>query len=202
MLIGSTVQTPGTSPPSPVDSKALMAAHLEAVARDRCQQAYGALFRFFAPRIRSYAISQFGSEDVAMELVQETMTTVWLKAHLYHPQRGAPSTWIFTIARNLRFDMLRKQRKSKELVCAEDLWVMLCEQTPDSNQPQADEQVLQQHIDVLIEALPDKQRRVMHRIYVQGKSQQEVAEELNIPLGTVKSRTRLALAKLKEKLDD
>ena len=133
-----------------------------------------------------------------MELVQDTMTNVWQKSHLFDASKGSASTWIFTIARNIRFDLLRKQRNRKEDICADDLWPVLCEQTGDPNEVAHDDQVSFDQLSELIHVLPDKQRQVIEAIYIEGKSQQEVADEMDIPLGTVKSRTRLALLRLKE----
>lgn len=98
--------------------------------------------------------------------------------------------------------MLRKQRNRKEDICADDLWPVLCEQTADVNEVSLDEQITLQELGVLFEELPKKQREVIEAIYIEGKSQQEVADQFNIPLGTVKSRTRLALQRLKEMLKD
>ncbi|GAC35462.1 RNA polymerase sigma-70 factor, ECF subfamily [Paraglaciecola polaris LMG 21857] len=143
-----------------------------------------------------------GNEALAMELVQDTMSNVWQKSRLFNADKGAPSTWIFTIARNIRFDMLRKQRNRKEDICADDLWPILCEQTADVNEVALDDQVILQELGQLFDELPQKQRVVIEAIYIEGKSQQEVADQLSIPLGTVKSRTRLALQRLKEMLKD
>ena len=124
------------------------------------------------------------------------------KAHLFNAEKGSPSTWIFTIARNIRFDMLQKLRNRKEDVCSDDLWPVLCEQTADANEAPLDEQVTLEQIGHLFESLPVKQKAVVEAIYIDGKSQQEVSDELSIPLGTVKSRTRLALQRLKVMLND
>ena len=97
---------------------------------------------------------------------------------------------------------LRKQRNRKEDICADDLWPILCEQTADVNEVALDDQVILQELGQLFDELPQKQRVVIEAIYIEGKSQQEVADQLSIPLGTVKSRTRLALQRLKEMLKD
>ena len=135
------------------------------------------------------------------ELVQDTMANVWQKAHLFDKAKGSPSTWIFTIARNIRFDMLRKQQNRKEDICSEDLWPVLFEHTADTSVPDLDEQTTLHEIGEMLNSLPPKQQVVVEAIYVSGKSQQEVADELHIPLGTVKSRTRLALQRLRELLN-
>jgi RNA polymerase sigma-70 factor (ECF subfamily) len=143
-----------------------------------------------------------GNEAIAMELVQDTMSNVWQKAHLFNSEKGSPSTWIFTIARNIRFDMLRKLQNRKEDVCSDDLWPVLCEQTADTKIAPLDEQVTLEQVGQYFNELPAKQQRVIEAIYIDGKSQQEVADELQIPLGTVKSRTRLALQRLKDMLKE
>ncbi|MFQ3236799.1 MAG: RNA polymerase sigma-70 factor (ECF subfamily) [Paraglaciecola sp.] len=82
------------------------------------------------------------------------------------------------------------------------MWPVLCEQTSDPNDVALDDQIMLQQIGHLFDQLPDKQRVVIQAIYIEGKSQQEVADQMSIPLGTVKSRTRLALQRLKEILKD
>jgi RNA polymerase sigma-70 factor (ECF subfamily) len=178
-----------------------MAAHLDTVAKERCKASFAKVFGYFAPRLRSYALKQMGNEAIAMELVQDTMSNVWQKAHLFNAEKGSPSTWIFTIARNIRFDMLRKLQNRKEDVCSDDMWPILCEQTADPKEKSLEEKVTLQQVGELFNKLPEKQKAVIEAIYIEGKSQQEVADELEIPLGTVKSRTRLALQRLKDMLE-
>ncbi|GAB3034257.1 sigma-70 family RNA polymerase sigma factor [Bowmanella dokdonensis] len=201
MLVGIQLEDRQTRTSVPFEVVEEMAGYLQAVALRRCQRSFSKLFSHFAPRLRSYALKQMGNEAQAMELVQETLANVWQKAHLFDVDKGTPSTWIFTIARNIRFDMLRKQRNRKEDICSEDLWPVLCEQTASPGEISLDHQMTLQQVGVLFESLPEKQRLVIEAIYIEGKSQQEVADDLEIPLGTVKSRTRLALQRLKEMLD-
>lgn len=172
---------------------------LAKVAETRSRAAFSELFSHFAPKLQAYGTRQFGNEQTAMDLVQETMTNVWHKAHLFKPDRGSPSTWIFTIARNIRFDLLRKNKKRKDDISADELWPILAEQNDNLDDDYAlDNDVLMQEIAHYYAQLPDPQREVVEKIYIEGKSQQEVSDSLGIPLGTVKSRTRLALKKLKE----
>jgi RNA polymerase sigma-70 factor (ECF subfamily) len=202
MLVGISLETQQINSVKPIECAQEMSEYLSIVASERCKRSFSKVFSYFAPRLRSYALKQMGNEALAMELVQDTMSNVWQKSHLFNSEKGSPSTWIFTIARNIRFDMLRKQRNRKEDVCSDDLWPILCEQTPDANEVSLDHQVTMDEIGVLFDSLPEKQRLVIEAIYINGKSQQEVANELDIPLGTVKSRTRLALQRLKEMLKD
>jgi len=98
--------------------------------------------------------------------------------------------------------MLRKLQNRKEDICSDDLWPVLCEQTADPMLAPLDEQITLEEVGQYFENLPIKQKAVVEAIYIDGKSQQEVADELEIPLGTVKSRTRLALQRLKEMLKE
>ncbi len=200
MLIGMTLPDEHKNVRQPKECADEMAGYLSRVATERCKSSYAKIFNFFAPRVRSYALRQVGNDAMAMELVQDTMSNVWQKAHLFNVEKGSPSTWIFTIARNIRFDMLRKQQNRKEDICSEDLWPVLFEQTADPKVVDLDDQTTLQEINELLVELPEKQKVVIEAIYIAGKSQQEVADELGIPLGTVKSRTRLALQRLKELL--
>lgn len=202
MLVGIPLDAKYANQVMPKECALEMSAHLERIGSQRCKRAFSIVFNYFAPRLRSYALKQMGNEALAMELVQDTMSNVWQKSHLFNADKGSPSTWIFTIARNIRFDILRKQRNRKEDICAADLWPVLCEQTPGPNDVALDEQIMLQQIDHLFAELPDKQRVVIQAIYIEGKSQQEVADQMAIPLGTVKSRTRLALQRLKEILKE
>ncbi|MBT0585834.1 sigma-70 family RNA polymerase sigma factor [Alteromonas oceanisediminis] len=202
MLVGIPVEANQSRPVKPIECADEMSGYLVEVASDRSKVAFSKIFGYFAPRLRSYALKQMGNEALAMELVQDTMSNVWQKAHLFNSEKGSPSTWIFTIARNIRFDMLRKLQNRKEDICSDDLWPVLCEQTADANETSLEEQVTLEQLGHLFDALPVKQRVVIEAIYIDGKSQQEVADELSIPLGTVKSRTRLALQRLKDMIDD
>lgn len=198
MLVGIPTSTRNVETMQQMDMSVQMVSYLSDVAQTRDKSSFAKLFNYFAPRLRSYALKQMGSDAQAMELVQDTMSNVWQKAHLFDSEKGSASTWIFTIARNIRFDMLRKQKNRKEDICADDLWPVLCEQTPEPNEVSLEHKMMVEQIEVMFDKLPEKQRAVIKSIYIDGKSQQEVADELDIPLGTVKSRTRLALERLRE----
>ncbi|MRJ40690.1 MULTISPECIES: sigma-70 family RNA polymerase sigma factor [Idiomarinaceae] len=188
-----------TMPPAQPDNPEHAAELLAQIATEQSRAAFSELFKHFAPRLQAYATRQFGNEQTAMDLVQETMTNVWHKAHLFKPDRGSAATWIFTIARNIRFDFLRKNKYRQNDLSADDLWPVLAEQNESLDDDYAlDDDLLMQQLAVYCEQLPPAQKTVIELIYIEGKSQQEVADALDIPLGTVKSRTRLALQKLKE----
>jgi len=169
------------------------------IALKRDKQAFSELFSYFAPRLRAFGIRMFGNEQLAMEMVQDTLLNVWNKAGLFDPARGCATTWIYTIARNVRFDMLRKKQQRKDEISADDLWA-------DGEQPDVEGDHSQQWDLLLIaeklaphfQALPPSQREVVEKVYLEELSHQQVAELLAIPLGTVKSRLRLALERLRE----
>ncbi|ASG65677.1 RNA polymerase subunit sigma [Idiomarina piscisalsi] len=198
-MVSGRTSTRGSMNTTQTDAAERAAELLASIAETRSRAAFSELFRHFAPKLQSYATRQFGNEQTAMDLVQETMTNVWHKAHLFKPDKGSPSTWIFTIARNIRFDLLRKNKKRKDDISADELWPILSEQNDNLDDGYSlDNDVLMQEISQYYAQLPDAQRIVIEKIYIEGKSQQEVSDALGVPLGTIKSRTRLALKKLKE----
>ncbi len=175
---------------------------LERVGQSQDRDAFRDLFKHFGPQIKYYAISN-GLAHQADELVQEVMISIWRRASLYDWRKAAASTWIFTIARNQRIDMLRKiQRGSAEMPLeTEDLW-----QIPGDNEkdpvPSLHRIIAERRIRESFEHLPEEQVTVLAKVYLEHKSHQAVSEEMGIPLGTVKSRVRLALSKLKVILQD
>ena len=160
--------------------------------RDR--DAFARLFRHFAPRIKAFLRRGGMGDAQAEDCVQDVMATLWNKAHLYDPTRATVATWIFTIARNRRIDMLRRVRPEPE-----DLpWGQ--EPEPD----QADAFALRQEAQRLGEAiaqLPDAQRSLIERAFFGEVSHSEIAAETGLPLGTIKSRIRLALDRLRQRLN-
>ena len=164
------------------------------VARIRDAQdetAFARLFAHFAPRVKAFLMRSGADSTLAEECTQEVMAALWQKAHMFDPSRASVATWIFTIARNRKIDALRKQRRPEP----EDLpWGQ--EPEPD----QADVLALQQESDQLgdaIAALPEKQRVLIEKAYFGGLSHSEIAEQTGLPLGTIKSRIRLALDRLR-----
>jgi len=173
------------------------------VAVNADKAAYAELFNYFAPRLKAFGMKMFGNEQQALEMVQDTMLNVWKKANLFDASRGCASTWIFTIARNVRFDMLRKKQSRKDDISADDLWADGdYPEQEDSSNDKWETMLLSEKLAPHFEALPPAQRLVMQKVYIEEKSHQEVSDELAIPLGTVKSRIRLALDRLREALDD
>ncbi len=168
---------------------------LARVAEHDDKAAFRQIYQYFAPRIKAYAVNQ-GFSQHAEALVQEVMTNVWRNAGSYSESLASVSTWIFTITRNQRIDMLRKLNRTRaEIVIeTEDLWQIPTEDTTiRSIQNLSTEKFVKSAID----RLPEEQMIALRKVYYEGKTHEEVAEELNIPLGTVKGRLRLSLQKLR-----
>ncbi|MEH6592096.1 MAG: sigma-70 family RNA polymerase sigma factor [Halioglobus sp.] len=167
---------------------------LQLIAKNQDRAAYTRLFRHFAPLMKAFALSgSTMSANHADELVQEVMIKVWQKAAAFNPEKAAASTWVYTIARNCRTDMFRRLQKFDTSLTAEDIGGDL----------ETEEAFLVLHrkrsrdrIRGLIKDLPEDQAQILNKVYMEGKSHSEVAGELDIPLGTVKSRVRLAVQKL------
>lgn len=160
--------------------------------RDRGDRAaFAALFRHFAPRVKAFLMKSGAGEAIAEECTQEVMATLWTKAHMFEPSRASVSTWVFTVARNKKIDVLRRQRRPEP----EDLpW------GPEAEPDQADVIAMQQDSERLAKAiaeLPEKQRDLIERAYFGEFSHSEIAEQTGLPLGTIKSRIRLALERLR-----
>ena len=169
-----------------------LADWLVAVAQRRDREAFAGLFQWFAPRVKRYMQRLGADPDTAEDLAQETLVQVWRKAAQYDPARP-PSAWVFTVARNLRIDRLRRQRLFE---------VELTEEADAEDEFGDGHQRTLERLDAgrltdLVGALPAEQVQVVRLAYFEGLSHAEVGRALDVPLGTVKSRLRLALAKLR-----
>ena len=162
------------------------------VAEDRDERAFQLLFDDYAPRIKYYMMQQGAEAATADDIAQEALTTVWRKAHMFDPSKGNAPAWIYRVARNLRIDRIRRER----------VWQPLPDDHREeaSNDPTPDEELSQNEVQTAvreaIETLPVEQREIIELCYMGGLSQSEAAERLEIPVGTVKSRMRLAYGKL------
>lgn len=172
---------------------------LQRVALIRDKQAFEQLFDHFAPLVKGYLLSLPSTTftaNMAEELTQEVMLNIWRKAHLFDPFKASASTWIYTIARNLRVDAIRKHSKHLNDVSAEEVWYEEADPTQElihSLQKLTTEESLRESLTLL----PIDQKQVLSKVFMEDKSHQAVADELGLPLGTVKSRVRLALQKLR-----
>jgi RNA polymerase sigma-70 factor, ECF subfamily len=167
-----------------------------AVAKERDRKAFARLFEYFAPRLKTYMRRSGASEANAEELVQETMLAVWRKAESFDPSSAGASTWIFTIARNLRIDALRRERRSGEATASDvDLEFLIdAAPWPDERTAAAQGEKLMRRA---LAQLSGEQMRVVELSFFEERAHPEIARILQIPLGTVKSRLRLALKQLR-----
>ena len=179
-----------------VDSsnKQLWAELIKKVEILKDTSAFEELFNHFAPRVKAFLMKSGADPQMAEECSQEVMATVWRKAHLFDPSRASASTWIFTIARNKKIDAIRKQNRPEP----EQLY-------PDQDYEPDQETIveLQQETERLtsaLEELPEKQRVLVEKAYLGELSHSEIAEITGLPLGTIKSRIRLALEKLRHSM--
>ena len=167
-----------------------------AVAVNRDRLAFARLFREFLPLVRAYCLKAYpGANSMADEVAQEVMIKVWEKAHTYKPEASALTTWLYTLTRNARIDYLRKNGRHISNIDPEPIWDTLEDEGANPFQLAQQRQFEQQIKDGLA-LLPAEQRQVLAKVYLEGATHQEVSETLNIPLGTVKSRVRLALKSL------
>jgi RNA polymerase sigma factor (sigma-70 family) len=172
---------------------------LVTVARHQDREAFARLFAHFAPRVKRFLMLAGSSQAQAEELAQETMAAVWRKASLYDPARAAASTWIFAIARNLRVDSLRRNRADAagdECFEADLL---------EADQPAAEDALhaarLNERLRGALAQLKPEQVQVLRLSYFDDEPHARIAAVLGIPLGTVKSRIRLAVAQLRRLLE-
>jgi RNA polymerase sigma factor (sigma-70 family) len=168
------------------------------VARDRDRQAFETLFDFFAPRIKAY-LRRLGLDAASSEeICQEVMVTLWHKASLFDPAKSTLSTWLFRIARNRRIDLARRD-KSDALDEDDPFLQPDAEPLPDEGIDSARREI---RIRVAMSQLPPEQFEVIRFAFFLGYPHSRIAEETGLPMGTVKSRIRLAFARLKAILED
>jgi RNA polymerase sigma-70 factor, ECF subfamily len=176
-----------------------MAATLvQAIAARHDREAFKELFRFYAPRIQTMLMRSGATSEAAEDLAQETLIAVWHKAGSYDLGRATVSAWIFTIARNLRIDRFRSDQRS-QLHHVYEL-VQPAEPLPPDAPLEAVER--ESRIRAALDGLPTEQVRVVELSFFEGQAHGDIARALGIPIGTVKSRLRLAMARLREFLGD
>ena len=167
------------------------------VADHRDKAAFSILFDHYAPLIRAYSLARDpGANLVADELAQEVMIRIWLKAGSYNSQLANINTWIYTLARNCRIDYFRRNGRFVSEIDPTEIFNNMEDEGPSPFQL-AHQSRLENNIRAGLEKLPREQSEILTKVYLEGKSHQQTSEELKLPLGTVKSRVRLAIKKLK-----
>ena len=182
-------------PPSPEELTSL----IDAVAREQDRNAFARLFGYFAPRVKSFLMRSGLADFAAEEVTQEVMIAVWRKASYFDPGKAGASTWVFTIARNQRIDRLRRtqSRTTDHLLDPSD----------EPDMPPSGEDITitaerEEGVRKALATLPSEQATIVRLSFFAEKPHAEIARELGIPLGTVKSRVRLALNRLRALLDN
>ena len=172
---------------------------LVAVGLDQDSVAFQKLFERFSRKIFALGMKLTRNEQLANDLVQEAMLKVWQKAPLYDLDRGTAQSWIFTLARNRCFDMLRKQKRQPQTVVnSDDIWPNEADFEPGFvNEEEGTQAVEVAQVERFYDDLPVAQREVIEQIYIHDLTHEEAAANLRIPLGTLKSRLRLGLSKLR-----
>ncbi len=175
---------------------------ISAIANTQDRQAFARLFDDCTPRLRAWLMKAGAPKDEADEIAQETMIKVWQKAKQFDRSRASGSAWIFAIARNQRIDLIRKKnvRSRTQDNFAQEYPLHVDEPAlPDADLAVGDTQA---HIREGMKQLSEDQFEVINLAFFDGLSHRQIAAQLDLPVGTVKSRIRLAFARLKSELAD
>ena len=163
------------------------------------REAYRRLFEFFAPRIKGYLMRTGSSEAEAEEIAQEAMIALWRKADRFDPATSGAVAWIFTIARNLRIDAVRRGRRAERML--QDIEAEYLPEPVESTETAFSRSQEAGHVELALQRLPAQQSEIIRLSFLEERPHSEIAALLGIPLGTVKSRVRLAINRLRELLD-
>jgi RNA polymerase sigma-70 factor (ECF subfamily) len=173
-----------------------LADAVEAIGRAEDRQAFALLFRHFAPKIKGYVLKLGASNAEAEEVAQDAMLTVWRKAASFDRRQASVSTWVFTIARNRRIDIVRKEKRP-EFDPSDPMLVPDQEIAPDAALSASERQ---ERLSAAMQTLPPEQYNLVREAFYMAKTHAEIAEQAKLPLGTVKSRLRLAFGRLRSAL--
>ncbi len=161
---------------------------IDKISKQRDEIAFSQLFDFLAPKINSYFIKNSLNFELSEELTQEVMSTIWTKANLYDPKKSKFTTWVFTIARNKKIDFYRKSKKNN--INEDDVREFMYQNN------EVDNYDIQDTVLKINEELDSNQQKLIKMNFFEHKSHKKIAEELEIPIGTVKSRIRTSLSKM------
>ena len=159
------------------------------IAKDRDETAFSEIFDYIAPKINAYYIKHNLSSELAEELTQEVLSTIWIKAELFNSEKSKFITWSFTIARNKKIDLYRKNKKN---VSNDDVRDFLYENDKSNDYE------IESTINKITEDLDQNQKKLIKMSFFEQKSHKNIAAELEIPLGTVKSRIRATISKMQK----
>lgn len=169
----------------------------KAVAEDRDQIAFSELFNYFSPRVKSYFIQLGADPEQAEDLSQDVMSVLWHKAHLFDATKSSLSTWLFRVARNRRIDVLRRDKSG--MIDVNDPIFIPPEPTAPDELVEVDER--DENVRRALSLLQDKHAEIIRMSFFLGMSHSQISEKCELPLGTVKSRIRVAFQKLRETLE-
>lgn len=171
---------------------------IRAIATGQDRAAFASLFEFYAPRIKAMLMRYGAGADAAEDVAQEALLTVWRKASYFDPARASASAWIFTIARNLRIDRLRGDKRATQYAPFE----MVEPEAPESPDHILNATERYERVRTALKELSPEQVRVVQLSFFEGRAHGDIANLLDLPLGTVKSRIRLAMTRLRNLLGD
>lgn len=198
-FIGGTSMAAGDMKPQNLSGEQSNAALIRRIADNADRVAFASLFQHFAPRVKAYMRRLGANDGLAEDLAQEALLAVWRKASLFDPERAGAATWVFTIARNLRIDTLRRERPTEPLPPETE------RQDADAS-PGAEAELIIAERDrtlrIALQVLPPEQAQLVQLAFYEDKPHREIEVVLGIPLGTVKSRLRMAMQRLRNALDD
>ncbi len=168
------------------------------VGSDKDRSAFKKLYEHFAPRLKSFLLRIGSDMSSAEEICQECMIMVWRRAETFNPDSAGASTWIFTIARNKRIDKLRKDNRPLPDFNDPSFFQIPVDKSDDILQRVEEEKKIKK----ALKNLPQEQAKLILSAYYEEKSHRKIADETKLPLGTVKSRIRLAINRLRLQLDE
>ena len=170
---------------------------IELIGKNQDKLAFNSIFRYFAPRLKSFLVKAGSTDSQAEEVIQEVMIAIWTKSSTYDSSKSSVSTWIYTIARNKRIDKIRKEKRHYLSESDEGLEIPV-----DSTQEkEIFSAQVSNSLQKYMSKLPEEQSKLLKLSYFYNKTHADISTELKIPLGTVKSRIRLALTKMRHQVE-